>query len=77
MAFSKKKGSIRTKLTFTLIIVLVAWVGVTQIVSMIFLEKYYLSQKACLGILQRAFARGKELPAVLKKALECQSGAFA
>jgi hypothetical protein len=25
-------------------------------------EKYYLSQKACQGILRRAAARGKELP---------------
>ena len=32
-------------------------------------EKYYLSQKACLGILRRADARGKELPELLKKAL--------
>ena len=32
-------------------------------------EKYYLSQKACLGILNRADARGKELPELLKKAL--------
>lgn len=36
-------------------------------------EKYYLSQKACLGILRRASARGKELPEVLKKALERQA----
>ena len=37
-------------------------------------EKYYLSPKACLGILRRAYARGKELPEVLKKALERQAG---
>ena len=37
-------------------------------------EKYYLSPKACLGILRRASARGKELPEVLKKALERQAG---
>lgn len=36
-------------------------------------EKYYLSQKACLGILRRASARGKELPEVLKLALERQA----
>ena len=36
-------------------------------------EKYYLSRKACLGILQRALQRGKELPAVLKAALESQA----
>ena len=37
-------------------------------------RKYYLSPKACLGILRRASARGKELPEVLKKALERQAG---
>ena len=37
-------------------------------------EKYYLSPKACLGILRRASVRGKELPEVLKKALERQAG---
>ena len=37
-------------------------------------EKYYLSPKACLGILRRASARGKELPEVLRKALERQAG---
>ncbi len=36
-------------------------------------ETYYLSPKACLGILRRASERGKELPAVLKKALEQQA----
>lgn len=36
-------------------------------------EKYYLSQKACLGILRRASARGKELPELLKIALERQA----
>ena len=36
-------------------------------------EKYYLSQKACLGILRRASARGKELPELLRKALERQA----
>ena len=36
-------------------------------------EKYYLSQKACLGILRRASARGKELPEVLRLALERQA----
>ena len=35
--------------------------------------KYYLSPTACLGILRRASARGKELPEVLKKALERQA----
>ena len=36
-------------------------------------EKYYLSQKGCLGILRRASARGKELPEVLRLALERQA----
>ena len=36
-------------------------------------EKYYLSPKACQGILRRASARGKELPEVLKVALERQA----
>ena len=36
-------------------------------------EKFYLSRKACLGILRRASARGKELPAVLQRALEEQA----
>lgn len=33
-------------------------------------EKYFLSAKACLGILRRAEKRGKELPKMLKEALE-------
>ena len=33
-------------------------------------EKYYLSAKACAGILRRAERRGKELPVMLKDALE-------
>ena len=33
-------------------------------------EKYYLSAKACAGILRRAERRGKELPTRLKEALE-------
>ena len=37
-------------------------------------QKYYLSPKACLGILRRASVRGKELPEVLKRALERQAG---
>jgi len=36
--------------------------------------KYYLSRTACLGILRRAKKRGKELPPVLKQALEIQAG---
>ena len=34
--------------------------------------KYNLSEKACIGILRRADKRGKELPEVLKEALENQ-----
>ena len=33
-------------------------------------QKYYLSAKACAGILRRAERRGKELPPMLKAALE-------
>lgn len=36
-------------------------------------QKYYLSAKACQGILRRAERRGKELPEMLKTALERQS----
>ena len=35
---------------------------------------YYLTPKACLGILRRAKERSKELPSKLKRALEIQSG---
>lgn len=37
-------------------------------------DGYYLSPKACRGILRRASARGKELPAILRLALERQAG---
>ena len=37
-------------------------------------EKYCLSPKACQGILRRASARGKELPEILRLALERQAG---
>ena len=33
-------------------------------------EKYFLSAKACAGILRRAEKRGKELPVMLREALE-------
>lgn len=36
--------------------------------------KYYLSQKACLGILRRAQCHGKELPPQLEQALRIQAG---
>src|SRR5690625_1383996 len=35
--------------------------------------KYYLSQRACEGILRRAKQRGKELPEILQKVLEKQA----
>lgn len=38
------------------------------------LPKYYLSEKACKGILRRASTRGKALPEILKEALEHQAG---
>jgi hypothetical protein len=41
-----------------------------QILQMNAPEKYYLSVKACEGILRRAGRRGKELPPMLKEALE-------
>jgi hypothetical protein len=37
--------------------------------------KYCLSKKACQGILRRAAKRGKELPPMLKEALEAQANA--
>ncbi len=37
-------------------------------------DKYYLTKKACLGILRRASERGKELPRKLNRALEIQAG---
>lgn len=36
--------------------------------------KYYLTPKACLGILRRASERGKELPKKLARALKIQAG---
>jgi len=45
----------------------------SQILEAGVLEKYYLSQRACLGILKRAASRGKELPKILKTALEKQA----
>lgn len=36
--------------------------------------KYYLTKRACLGILRRASERGKPLPAALRLALEVQAG---
>jgi hypothetical protein len=40
------------------------------------LRKYYLSLKACAGILRRAASRGKDLPARLAAALKAQIARF-
>jgi hypothetical protein len=37
-------------------------------------DKYYLSQRACMGILRRAKERGKVLPPMLEQALKAQCG---
>ena len=47
--------------------------SLSQILQVGVPKKYYLSPKACLGILRRASVRGKELPPVLKEALERQA----
>jgi hypothetical protein len=46
----------------------------SQILEASPLPKYYLTKTACLGILRRAYERGKELPPQLKAALEIQAG---
>ena len=46
----------------------------SQILQDIVPQRYYLSRTACLGILRRAKARGKDLPPQLKAALEVQAG---
>ena len=38
-------------------------------------ERYFLTSRACEGILRRAASRGKKLPDVLRIALETQSAA--
>ena len=47
--------------------------SLSQILQVGVPKKYYLSPRACQGILRRASARGKELPSVLKTALEKQA----
>ena len=42
----------------------------SQILEVSVQEKYYLSQKACLGILKRASLRGKTLPVVLEQGID-------
>ncbi len=37
-------------------------------------QRFYLSQKACAGILRRAEKRGKDLPPMLREALEAVAG---
>lgn len=37
-------------------------------------RQYFLTAKACLGILRRAAKRGKELPALLRRALQVVAG---
>ena len=44
----------------------------SQILEVSVPEKYYLSARACEGILRRASKRGKELPEMLRIALEQQ-----
>ena len=39
-------------------------------------EKYYLSPRACLGILRRAKTKGKDLPEILREALMKQASLF-
>lgn len=48
--------------------------SLSQILQAIVQLKYYLSRKACLGILKRSKKRGKPLPAQLKAALMAQAG---
>ena len=43
--------------------------GLSEVLELDVSEKYYLSPKACQGILRRAEKRGKELPSMLKEAL--------
>ena len=46
--------------------------GLWQILETNVPQKYFLSETACLGVLRRAERRGKELPTILKTALEQQ-----
>ena len=46
----------------------------SQILEDSVLPKYFLSERACKGILNRANNRGKELPEQLREALERQAG---
>lgn len=44
-------------------------VRLSQVLESTTSEKYFLSPKACAGILHRAEKRGKQLPAILEQAL--------
>lgn len=44
----------------------------SQVLELNVQEKYFLSAKACSGILRRANKRGKQLPEILQTALEQQ-----
>lgn len=46
--------------------------GLWQILEANVQQKYYLSAKACAGVLRRAERRGKKLPEILEKALKQQ-----
>ena len=46
--------------------------GLSQILEDNVPQKYYLSERACIGVLRRAERRGKELKPILKLALEQQ-----
>ena len=48
--------------------------SLSQILEAAVPSKYYLSRKACLGILRRARERGKPLPPQLEAALNAQAG---
>ena len=48
--------------------------SLSQILQETVPDRYYLTPKACRGILRRADERGKELPDRLKRALEIQAG---
>ena len=45
-------------------------ITLSQILQSNATARYYLSQKACAGILRRAEKRGKELPTALRQALQ-------
>lgn len=48
--------------------------SLSQILEATVPEKYYLSPKACGGIIRRSGNRGKKLPEILDRALRLQAG---